>query len=250
MPAAAPAPLPENRHLAFVGERVAADYIVAPGDVHPLLAARNSHGKPNADVLRRTLNADGIERWLIDFPASMDEREAALYAQPFDLLGARGLVDAGAWRNPHANELLRAALARLSRYLAMPRDAEEPCFEWVDAELLPDDSLLAVARDDDFAHGVLASRWFRAWWTAFARAGDAARAVASFPFPWPTGELSVLTREQADARFALARAARSGDQAAIDDAADAAYALGAATHDHEAIATLLALHRAQARATS
>lgn len=246
MSTAVPAPLPGNRLLAFVGERVSSAYRVDARRAAALLRTRNPHGKPNADILRRTLNADGAESWLIDFPADMDAREATLYEAPFDLLGERGLVDAGTWRNPHAIPALRATLARLPRYLAMPREADEPAFEWVDSELLPDDSLLAVARDDDFTHGLLRSHWFRAWWTAFAPAGDAARVVASFPFPWPTAELSVLNAKQTDARFALARAARSGDQTAIDDAADAAYASCGASPGDDALATLRALHHARA----
>ena len=239
----APPPLLENRDLAFLGEHVAADIVVDAAEVESVLAARNPHGKPNFDVLRRTLNADGAERWLVDFPADMDEREASLYEAPFALLDERGLVDRGAWRNPHANAELRAALARRPRYLAAPRASREPLFGWADAELLPDDSLVVLARDDDFAHGVFASHWFHAWWRAFFSA-DPLCAVLSFPLPWPHDELGALTKEQADAKFALARAARSENQTAIDEAADAAYAAaGVRGVDGDVLQALLALHR-------
>ena len=45
------------------------------------------------------------------------------------------------------------SLARRTRYLATPLGGE-PEWAWVEPELWPDDSLLVVARDDDFAHGL------------------------------------------------------------------------------------------------
>lgn len=248
MPSAAPAPLPANRDLAFVGERIRREAQVPAARVPALLAARNPHGKPNADVLRRVIGADGKDRWIVDFPAAMTEDEAALYSEPFTWLVER-LGDAGPefWRNPHAQLELRAALARRTRALATPRGAE-PEWAWIDAELLPDDTLLVVARDDDFTHGVLASRWFRVWWETFHEPAAPERVVNAFPFPWALDETSKLSREQDEARFAVNRAARAGDQDAIDAAVAQAYGWAQPpTDDEEALARLRALHAERSR---
>lgn len=243
MPSAAPAPLPGNRDLAFVGEPVRAAAVVPDAEIPALLAARNPHGKPNHDVLRRLVGADGTERCIVDFPEGMSGDEAALYELPFAWLGER-LGDSARdfWRNPRANPALRAALARRTRYLATPRIGE-PDWAWVEPDLLPDDSLLVVARDDDFAHGLLASRWFQLWWERHHDDGAPERAILSFPFPWPEGGAKPLTREQDDAKFAINRAARAGDADAIDAAVALAYGwTPLPADDAEALARLLALH--------
>lgn len=232
-----PSPLGENHDLAFVGEPVWAEALITARTAKALLAAKNPHGKPNSDVLRRTLGADAGERWSIDFPPAMDAREAELYERPF----ARLLKQAGDAKtfphHPRANPSLRAALARRMRYFATPLGGA-PEWAWVEPELWPDDSLLVVARDDDFAFGLLSSRYFRLWWDEFHDAKDPARVVNSFPFPWPADDTGRLTHEQDEAKFAMNRAARSGDPDAIDAAAELAYGWAGAE-----IEKLLELHR-------
>lgn len=243
MPPATPAPLPANRGLAFTGERIRREAVVPASRVRALLAARNPHGKPNADVLRRVIGADAMERWIVDFPADMSAAEAMLYEAPVAWLRARSEGrPADFWRNPHEQPALRAALARRTRALAAPRDAA-PEWAWIDAESLPDDSLLMVARDDDFTHGVLASQWFRAWWEKFHDPAAPERVVNAFPFPWVFDETSKLSRAQDEALFAVNRAARAGNQDAIDAAVAQAYGWAQPpADDEEALARLLALH--------
>lgn len=243
MQRATPAILPENRDLAFLGEPVRPEAIVSEREAGALLAARNSHGKPNADVLRRCISADAGERWIIDFPASLDVREAELYARPFALLHRRlGAKQPDFWANPHANPTLRAALTRRMRYLATPL-GDEPDFAWVEPDLLPENSLLVVARDDDFALGVLSSHWFRLWWDAFRKVMTPDARVNSFPFPWPADDNSRLTLQQDEAKFALNRAARSGDPDAINAATEAAYAFTSPPAPDAVLTKLLELHR-------
>lgn len=248
MPTAAPATLPANRDLAFTGERIRREAQVPAARVPALLAARNPHGKPNVDVLRRVIGADAQERWIVDFPATMTEDEAALYSEPFAWLGERlGDKMPDFWRNPHAQPALRTALARHSRALAAPVGAE-PEWAWIDADLLPDDSLLVVARDDDFTHGVLSSRWFRVWWEIFHDCASPEKVVNAFPFPWALDETSKLSREQDEARFALNRAARADDQDAIDAAVAQAYGWAQPpVDDAEALARLRAWHAERSR---
>ncbi len=119
-------PLAENAGLAFLGETAWPAAQLTGRQAKLLLAAPNRCGRPNADVLRRRLAvADGTpaESWQIDFPVHFTDQEAALYEKPFALL-------TGSWRNPHAQPDLRRALARLSRYPAMPADADTPDWLW------------------------------------------------------------------------------------------------------------------------
>jgi hypothetical protein len=92
---------------------------------------------------------------------------------------------------------MRAALHGLPRFIATPLLTKYRFFVWLEADVLPDHQLVAVARTDDYVFGVLHSRVHEAW----ARAtGTQVREVESgfrytpttcfetFPFPRPTAE--------------------------------------------------------------
>lgn len=252
MPHPSPRALPENEGLAFVGERMALTACIPPKMAERMLGTRNPHGKPNADVLRRLVSAadprhPGLH-WQIDFPADMGEREASLYEHPFHHLYRSVRPDRpGWWINPHADARLRAALARRERYLATPIGADPPEFRWFESSIIPDDTLLAVARDDDFIHGVLQSKAFALWWRRFHSRRTPTLAVKSFPFPWPpaTG-LSALTAAQEEQRHAVANAARGAESGRIDAAVTAAYGWPTDLTDDELLARLGGLNRQRA----
>ncbi|MBP6865361.1 MAG: hypothetical protein KBC32_08860 [Candidatus Didemnitutus sp.] len=234
------APLAENLPFAFAGERLEPARTLTHAAAQRLLAARNATGKPNHDVLRETIGLapDGNERrrWIVDFPPEMSAAEAALYAAPFAALTRQQATPA----NPHRDPALRTALARLERFLASPAAATEPAFAWIEGDVLPDESLVVWARDDDFSAGVLASSAFTHW---CSEQPDVLAALRSFPFPWPPATpLSALSRLQEEHRFALARAARAEDSNAIDDALAAAYGWPANLDDTDLHARLAALH--------
>jgi hypothetical protein len=240
MPFASSAPLPENLPFALRGERVETARLVSPADARRLRAARNVTGKPNADVLREFIGvaSDGAERraTAIDFPVEMGAAEAQLYAAPFATLARAQLPLQSTGRN----DALRNALARLERFLACPADETAPAFAWIEGDVLPDDSLVVWARDDDFSAGVLASRAFALW---CAHCGDLLTALRSFPFPWlPATPLSSLSRTQEEQRFALSRAARSEDADAIDATVASAYGWPADLDDADLLARLATLH--------
>lgn len=241
LPMPNPAALPENAGLAFRGETAWAPALLSEREAQRLLPAANTCGRPNADVLRRRLavvDGEPAESWQIDFPAHFTDQEAALYEQPFALLQQR----AGMWTNPHAAPALRRALARVSRWLALPANAESPEWRWIEDDLLPDASLVIVARDDDFMHGLLASHAFAFWWAQHPR--QPVLAVESFPFPWPPATpLSSLTKTQEEHRHAIARAARSGDTAGLNEAVPAAYGWPSALDDAELLDNLTKLNR-------
>jgi hypothetical protein len=252
MPHPAPRPLPENDGLALLGERVALTASIPPKLAERMLGTRNPHGKPNADVLRQLATAADPRRpaihWLVDFPASMGEREASLYEHPFHHLFRAMRPDrARWWVNPHADERLRAALARRARYLATPMDAEAPAWTWFDSAVIPDDSLIAVARDDDFIHGILSARPFALWWRKFHSRRTPTLAIGAYPFPWPPGTaLGALTAAQEERRYAVARAARMGDTDSLSTAVGAAYGWPSDLDDATLLTRLADLNRTRA----
>lgn len=241
-----PSPLPENAGLAFLGESAWPEAILTAREAKRLAAASNACGRPNSDVLRRRLAvANGVptESWQIDFPAHFTAQEAALYEQPFALLHDR--APNSTWLNPHANPTLRRTLARVSRFLAMPAEATTPDWRWLEEDLLPDATLLVVARDDDFSHGVLESHSFSIWWQKWHATLSPDLIVGSFPFPWPPATaLSGLSAAQEEQRHAIARAARSGD-VQLNSAVLAAYGWPGELEDGELLEKLAGLNRSR-----
>jgi len=239
-----PAPLPENAGLAFLGESAWLPARLTDREAQRLLTAANACGRPNADVLRRRLsvvNGQPKEGWQIDFPEHFTVSEAALYEQPFAILRQR---TGGDWQNPAVQPGLRRALARLTRWLALPADATAPDWRWIEDDLLPDASLLVVARDDDFTHGVLTSQVFACWQGAWPAQLGPLRGVASFPFPWPpTTALGALTAMQEEQRHAIARAVRTGDRARLEEAVFAAYGWPTGSADPELLNAIRELAR-------
>lgn len=240
-------PLPENIGLAFHGEPVWPPALITNQLAEQLATARNPCGRPNSDVLRRrlTLTPRGIsETWQIDFPGHFTPQEAALYEQPFALIQQR--TGDSTWVNLWANANLRRALARTTRYLAMPINSAEPDWQWVEDDLLPDASLLVVARDDDFTHGILQSSVFALWHTEHRTRLAPELIVGSFPFPWPPATaLSALTAAQEDQRHGIARAARSGNVEQLNIAVITAYGWAEEIDDGEVLVKLKELNRAR-----
>ena len=84
---------------------------------------------------------------------------------------------------------LRAALAGLPRYIATVETAKHRVFQFLDASILPDNMLVAIATDDAYPLGVLSSRVHIAW--ALAAGGtledrpryNKSRCFETFPFP-------------------------------------------------------------------
>jgi len=148
------------------------------------------------------------------------------------------------WINPHAQPPLRHALARLDRFLATPLDSPEPSWSWFESEHLPDETLLVVARDDDFTHAVLRSAAFTAWWRAYFLKQTPTQVIESFPFPWPPASpLGSLTKTQQEIRSTVTRSVISGDTEQLDSAVASAYGWTDSWEDGEILAALNELHR-------
>lgn len=150
------------------------------------------------DLVRRPRNM-----WIVDFGV-MGEAEASEYLQPFAyvqqhvqperLTNARESYRARWWQLMETRPAMRAALRGLNRYLGTARVAKHRLFVWLTPDTVPDSQVIVIARDDDFAFGVLQSYMHDVW--ALSQGSsleDRPRYTPSttfetFPFPEPTGE--------------------------------------------------------------
>ncbi|MDP3521958.1 MAG: class I SAM-dependent DNA methyltransferase [Hydrogenophaga sp.] len=95
------------------------------------------------------------------------------------------------WIFAEARVVMRRSLQGLTRYIATGQVAKHRVFQWLDASILPDDKLIAVASADALHLGVLSSAVHAAWaLTAGGRLGIGNDPVYSkstcfeaFPFP-------------------------------------------------------------------
>ncbi len=175
----AAARLAGNRGAAFVGGMKKGPFDI-PGDLARewLRLPANPNGRPNADVLKPWVNGMDLTRrpagkWIVDFGHGMTESEAALYEAPYAHIrervkpardrNNREELRRNWWRHDRSGQTLFERLAAVPRYIATPRVAKHRLFVWLDSRICPDSALIAVARDDDTAFGILHSRFHEAW---------------------------------------------------------------------------------------
>ena len=171
--------LDRNRAVAFLGV-----YKNGPFDISGDLARKwlqlpaNPNGRPNADVLKPRVNGMDLTRrlagnWIIDFGTDTGEADAAPYEAPFAhivehvkpvrLERRRERHRRYWWRHGETRPGMWHALDGLPRLIATPTVSKHRLFVWLDARVCPDHQLIAIARDDDTAFGILHSRFHEAW---------------------------------------------------------------------------------------
>lgn len=241
--------LRENAGLASLGELPWRSGSLQPEQARTLWTTVTPNGRAYSEVLRCFLGVGPggmVEHWQVDFPPHFTEQEVGLYPDPAALLRNRESISPQIpwWQNPYGNASLRSAVARLDRYLAAPLAWPTPVWNWIESNWLPDQTLIAVLRDDDFTAGVLRSRFFSHWWQALGAPHTSNLVVESFAFPWsPRLSLSALTGLQQDLRFAIGRATRADDQAEIDRQVATAYGWPVELPPDEVVQRLLALNQ-------
>jgi len=171
-------PLLSNYRVSFQGSQKIGAFDIPASMALEWLAAPNSHGRPNSDVLKPSWNGIDLTRrprdgWMIDFGTEMSIEEAALYEKPFQFAlefvkperdkNNREAYRKYWWRHGEPRVAMRAALASLERYFATPEVAKHTVFSWLRSEMLPDKQLIVIARSDDFSFGVLQSRFHSTW---------------------------------------------------------------------------------------
>ncbi|MDD3610094.1 MAG: class I SAM-dependent DNA methyltransferase [Halothiobacillaceae bacterium] len=108
------------------------------------------------------------------------------------------------WLFGETNPKLRRQLASLPRYIATVETAKHRVFQFLDADILPDNMLVNIAVDDSFHLGVLSSRLHVVW--ALAAGGtledrpryNKTRCFETFPFPLATPEQAERIRALAE----------------------------------------------------
>jgi type II restriction/modification system DNA methylase subunit YeeA len=198
-------PLKENLNVAWQGIVPRGPFQISGARARELIRLpANPNGERNVQVLRPYLNAADLTRrpsdtWLVDFD-DLTEHEAALFERPFAEVEKRvrearkkaEQADAREqwWKLWRPRNRLRRKLAEINRYLAVPRVGKYQPFSWKDPHILPDNAIVAVAREDDFCFGVLNSRYHQIWCDAVDKSSleDRPRYTVSvkfdtFPFP-------------------------------------------------------------------
>lgn len=120
-----------------------------------------------------------VYQWLLDrVKPERDQNNRATYRENWWIFG-------------EPRRELRPALAGLPRYIATVETAKHRVFQFLEASILPDNKLIAIALDDAFFLGVLSSRLHGAWALAtgsWLGVGNdpvyvKSRCFETFPFP-------------------------------------------------------------------
>ncbi len=230
--------LPENSGTSFRGDTKGGGFDI-DGDLarEMLRQPTNINGRPNADVIvpwvnGRDVTARSRGMFIIDFGTELSEVEAAAYESPFahveaNVQPARATNRRTAyrerwWRHIEPRPGMRSALAPLSRFIVTTMVAKHRTFVWLSAPTLPDQQVIVIAREDDYAFGVLHSRAHELWslrMGTWLGVGNDPRytptsTFETFPFPWPLDTPDeALSDAQRAHRDAIAEAARALDEA-------------------------------------
>ncbi len=199
-------PLAENKGIAFMGLSPTGDFPISNELAQKML---NAEPKNNA-VLRRYISGKDITsrdraKWIVDF-TGLDFDQAQKYEWPMQYV----LQSVKPYRDKHKNTKLRAnwwlfeatrtgmvaALRGKSRQLMTSLTAKHRFFVWYPSEARAANSVVAIARDDDYMFGVLHSRLHIVW--ALRKSGWLGKGndprytntttFETFPFPWSPGQ--------------------------------------------------------------
>ena len=204
--------LPEDVNIGFIADVKAGRFDLPESEALALLDQANPNARPNSDVLVPWANGQDVLRrshgyWIIDFGCDMPEEQAARYGQPFERVRRlvkpardkvqRELYAQVWWLHARPGHEMRRSLDGLPRFIVTPTVAKHRVFAWMEAPILPDHQLVAIARADDYFFGVLHSRvhelWARAQGTQLRERESGFRytpttCFETFPFPWPPGQ--------------------------------------------------------------
>ena len=229
--------LDENASIAFQGDIRNGPFDLTRDHGQEMLEQPlNVNGRPNSDVVFPFVNAHDLAQrprgaYIIDFGQRTARTEAMMYEAPWEYAREhvqpyRETLDSERlksswWIHESWRPGMRAAIEPLTRYIATPLTSKYRFYVWLESNVLPDATTVAIARDDDYAFGVLHSRIHEVW--ALAQAprlgvGNDPRythiqCFNTFPFPWPLDAAeSDLTEAQSEHRAAIAAAAQNLDQ--------------------------------------
>ncbi|MCG3206891.1 MAG: hypothetical protein FOGNACKC_00490 [Anaerolineae bacterium] len=202
----------ENQGLSFIGTQKNGPFDLTFQQAHQMLTeSGNPNGRPNSDVIKPWINALDItsrprNMWIIDFGVDMPLEAAAQYEKPFEYVRLNVKPKRNKVREKNYREkwwlfqrsrpAMRAAISNLSHYIATPMVSKHRIFAKVSVNVIPENLLVVIAREDDYFFGVLHSKlhelWSRAQGTQLREAESGQRytpttTFETFPFPWPPG---------------------------------------------------------------
>ena len=200
-------PLVENARIAFMGGTKGGPFHISEEVALHLLAQPNPDGRSNREVVRPRIHGMDItsrpsRTWVIDFGVDASIEESALYDAPFTYVNthvrpkrksSRSKVFRW-WLHERPRPALRNALRGLKRYIATPTTSKYRLFIWLDVEVFSDNSIIAIAREDDYSFGVLHSRFHEKWALKMGTQLETrprytpTSTFETFPFPCPTDE--------------------------------------------------------------
>ena len=209
--------LKENLGCAFMGDTMGGPFDIPESLAFRFLEEANPDGRNNRQVVRPRVNGKDItshpsKTWVIDFGVGMTMEEAALFEAPFEHANrqvrpkrdeSRSKVS-NWWLHERPRPKMRNALKGLQRYVATPTTAKHRLFTWLKAEVLPDHSLIAIARDDDYTFGVLHSRIHELWALQMGTQLETrprytpTTCFETFPFPTPAEEQRAAIAKEAE----------------------------------------------------
>ena len=226
--------LPENQDIAHAGGDRNGDFDIPFDEAQRMLAQpTNVNGRKNDEVIfpffiGRDLAQRPRGRHIIDFGDAMSAEDAADFALPYEhvVKAVKPMRDRHHverlrtywWRHRNRADALRAAIGGIERYIVTPRIAKHRFYLWVYNGSVLDNTVVALARSDDYAFGVLHSRIHSVWAHArgsYLGVGDDLRykhgaIFGTFPFPWPLNTPEEdLTEEQREHAERISAAAES-----------------------------------------
>ncbi len=195
--------LKENRNISFMGLSPTGNFTIDDKLMHKMLAA----DKHNAKVLKRFISGTDITtrdraKWIIDF-TDFELRQAEHFEMPLRHL----LKHVKPYRDNHRNKRLQEywwqfeatrsgmlnALDLVNRQLMTSLTAKHRFFVWYPSEARAANTVVAIARDDDYMFGMLHSNIHVVWaLRKGATLEDRPRynnstTFETFPFPWSPG---------------------------------------------------------------
>ncbi|MFG1183253.1 class I SAM-dependent DNA methyltransferase [Xanthobacter aminoxidans] len=228
--------LVENIGIAFMGVTKSGPFDIPSSEARRLLALPvNPNGRSNSDVVKRSVNGIEItrrptDRWIIDF-GQMEERIAALYESPYHW--AREVVYPARqssrtkknreiwWRYERHRPEMYAAIGSKSRYIGTSMVSKYRTFVWISSKTVPENLVIAFARDDEAAFGVLHSRFHELWslrmgsWLGVGNDPRYTPTTTFETFPWPGGltpDIPVARLQRDPRAIAIAIAAKRLDE--------------------------------------
>lgn len=171
--------LAENQQKSFIGTQKNGPFDIEGEEARKWLAQPlNPNGRPNSDVVRPWTNGFGLvrrpeDRWIVDFGTNATEDAAAYYEMPFLHVVSnvkptrvhlrREWHRTKWWLHGDPRPALRDSVKTFSRFIATPLVSKHRVIVWLPTMQIPENTVIAIARDDDTSFGVLQSRFHELW---------------------------------------------------------------------------------------